>query len=121
MIAITCHLLPRAMATSLALGVPLDTLREYVESAVESEDIIPLVKLVFEAQPPADPLPAPLARDSESGTTSLGGDGPGAGDGSGGGGGGSRLVGGAAALPAVLEVLQEVADDREAEIRQMCR
>lgn len=63
------------------------------------------VRLVFDVHP-AEPLPVPVPLDSESGTTTLDE---------------------AAALlrenplEAVLEALQEVAEDKEAEIEQICR
>jgi hypothetical protein len=64
------------------------------------------VRLVFDAHPNDVPLPLPLPLDSESGTTTLDDlgallqDNP---------------------LEAVLEVLDEVAEDKQAEIQQICR
>ena len=77
-------------------------LREAVEHALDSEDFTPLVRLVFDAQS-QDGVPPPAPKDSESAGTSQG------------------EQAGEPPLKAVLAVLQELADDREAEIQQICR
>lgn len=77
-----------------------------IEGALDSDDITPLVRLVFDAQHPNEPLPLPIPLDSESGTTTL------------------EEAGAALRenpLESVLEALQEVAEDKEAEIQQICR
>lgn len=87
--------------------------RELVEGAIESDDVGPLVKAVFEVQPPGEALPQPPPRGSESATTSQGG---------------QHSVGDAGAggqppnmLDAVIEALADVAEEKEAEIAQICR
>ena len=84
----------------------LGHLRELVESSIETEDVGPLVKAVFEVQPAGEPLPLPLTRDSESATTSQGELGQ---------------VPQGSVLDTVLEMLQEVAEQKESEIQQICR
>ena len=89
--------------TSLSLGRQ-DGLLDLVDHALESDDIGHLIRLVFEAQPQETPLPRPLPKDTDSATTSQGDAGA-----------------GESPLEAVLAVLYEVAEDREAEISQICR
>jgi hypothetical protein len=93
-------------STLAAAGASLEFLKELVASSIENDDVGPLVKAVFEVVPPGEPLPLPPTHDGESGTTSLG-DGGEAGQGS--------------VLDSVLELLQEVAEEKEAEIQQICR
>ncbi|GAB4817780.1 hypothetical protein N2152v2_004826 [Parachlorella kessleri] len=83
-----------------------EALRETVETALEAEDITPLVRLVFDAHPADEPLPVPVPLDSESGTTTLDEM-------------GALLQ--ENPLEALLEVLGEVVEDKEAEIQQICR
>ncbi|KAL4430682.1 hypothetical protein ABPG75_005938 [Micractinium tetrahymenae] len=106
-----------------APGASLEHLRDLVESAIESHDVGPLVKAVFEVEageagaglpgtagaggaPPTPPLPAPPGRadGGESATTRD-----------------SDAVPAGGALERVLELLGEVAEDKEAEIAQICR
>jgi hypothetical protein len=94
------------VAAGLAGGATLGHLRELVESSIESDDVGPLVKAVFEVQPAGEPLPLPLTRDSESATTSQGEQG---------------LLPQGSVLDTVLEMLQEVAEQKESEIQQICR
>lgn len=94
-----------------ALPLPLQdrsaaVVRDLVESAIESDDVGPLIKAVFEVQPPGEALPPPLPRGSESATTSQGGE---------------QQQALANVLDAVLEMLAEVAEEKEAEIAQICR
>jgi hypothetical protein len=95
------------VAAGLAGGATLGHLRELVESSIESDDVGPLVKAVFEVQPAGEPLPLPLTRDSESATTSQGEL-------------GQQLPQGSV-LDTVLEMLQVVAEQKESEIQQICR
>jgi hypothetical protein len=85
-------------------GATLEFLKELVASSIESDDVGPLVKAVFEVAPPGEQLPLPLTRDSESGTTSQG-----------------EQLPQDSVLDSVLELLQEVAEEKEAEIQQVCR
>ena len=94
------------VAAGLAGGATLGHLRELVESSIESDDVGPLVKAVFEVQPAGELLPLPLTRDSESATTSQGEQG---------------LLPQGSVLDTVLEMLQEVAEQKESEIQQICR
>lgn len=102
-----------ALATA-GPGASLEHLRDLVESAIESHDVGPLVKAVFEVEAGeagagavlTPPLPAPPARadGAESATTRD-----------------SDAVPAGGVLERVLELLGEVADDKEAEIAQICR
>ena len=100
---------PPAADGAVAGGASLGSLRELVETAIESDDVGPLVKAVFEVHLPGEAVPEPVPRDGESGTTSQG----------------SHPLLGAVApanvLDTVLEMLQEVAEEKEAEIQQVCR
>lgn len=109
-----------ALAAAAAPGASLEHLRDLVESAIESHDVAPLVKAVFEVEageagavsqgaagaPPTPPLPAPPGRadGGESATTRD-----------------SDAVPAGGVLERVLELLGEVAEDKEAEIAQICR
>eukprot|EP00887_Chlorella_sp_A99_P005321 scaffold1.g5321.t1 len=77
-------------------------MHDLVEHALEAGDISQLVRLCFDAQP-TDAAPPPPPRDGESAAT---------------GGGETRED---SPLEAVLTALEEVAEDREAEIQQICR
>ncbi|PRW58081.1 exocyst complex component SEC15A [Chlorella sorokiniana] len=92
------------------MASPLEQLRELVETSIESDDVGPLVKAVFEVQPPGEAMPPPLrgagATSESAATTSLA-------DG--------QLPAGTSPLDAVLEMLGEVAEEKEAEIAQICR
>ncbi|KAL4432419.1 hypothetical protein ABPG77_001718 [Micractinium sp. CCAP 211/92] len=102
-----------ALATA-GPGASLEHLRDLVESAIESHDVGPLVKAVFEVEAGeagagavlTPPLPAPPTRadGAESATTRD-----------------SDAVPAGGVLERVLELLGEVADDKEAEIAQICR
>lgn len=104
----------RPALAAAAPGASLEHLRDLVESAIESHDVGPLVKAVFEVEageagagaPPTPPLPAPPGRadGGESATTRD-----------------SDAVPAGSVLERVLELLGEVAEDKEAEIAQICR
>lgn len=76
-------------------------LSEAIEHVLDSGDISNLVRLVF-ATDPTRSLPVPLGADGE--TTSLGDE-----------------FFGNSAMEEALEALQEVSEDREEEIRDICR
>lgn len=100
----------RATAAAGAGADAMDRLAELVESALDSDDVAPLVKAVFEVAPPGEALPLPVPRGSESATTSLGG-----------GAGGDVGAEPGNVLDAVLGLLHQVAEEKEAEIQQICR
>jgi hypothetical protein len=86
-------------------GATLDFLKELVASSIESDDVAPLVKAVFDVAPPGEQLPAPPPGGSESATTSQG----------------DAELAQASLLETVLGLLQEVEEEKEAEIQQICR
>lgn len=76
-------------------GATLEFLKELVATSIESDDVAPLVKAVFDV-PPAGEQPAATGQgDAEAGQASV--------------------------AEAVLGLLQEVAEEKEAEIQQICR
>lgn len=86
-----------ASALPLSSSLSSAALRELVESAVESGEVAPLVKLAFEAGEPGGSggdASGQQQREAEAGS---------------------------ALVNSVLELLTQVADDKEAEISQICR
>lgn len=88
-----------------ANGLGRHGLMDAIDQALDSGDTSHLVRLVF-ATDPSRFLPAPSGPDTDTVTTSLGDD-----DG----------FPGGNVLESVLEALQEVSEDREMEIQDICR